>query len=461
MDISLPNTLNYSLDSSMSLPDLYYCDDKLSFAYDTVRVRWVKIIDSAIRDAKVLIADESRATGFINKLQQLLVSLENNEVIQPFTDKEIELLPELYAYNHSLAILNQKKLTTWRTGPWLYLECLLYELFRLWAVQLDIDVDIFETLKNQTFQQSESGVLELCKHYSSLDFTKSVDSETLRLLFREFIDISLWGNATDLSLLAGNVTLDDIKSLQGAEVRKQNEKNILVNDIDKAWNHLQSVQSDKKRIDIVLDNSGFELFADLIFVLVVLDTRLVDNVHIHCKEIPWFVSDTMPKDFHNLMAQLVDKSFYPNIKSDEDRATVIKVHDRIKHYYDSGKLVVESDPFWTLDLNFWSIPKYEKLYQNLLQSNLVIFKGDLNYRKLTGDLQWDKTTPFTTAIQDLATSKLPILSLRTCKADVVVGLPKGVNEQLIETYKSMGNEVGEFWSSSGKWAVISFSDGKL
>lgn len=39
------------------------------------------------------------------------------------------------------------------------------------------------------------------------------------LLFKEFIDISLWGNATDLSLLAGNVTLEDIKSVQGAEVQ--------------------------------------------------------------------------------------------------------------------------------------------------------------------------------------------------------------------------------------------------
>jgi damage-control phosphatase, subfamily III len=93
-----------------------------------------------------------------------------------------------------------------------------------------------------------------------------------------------------------------------------------------------------------------------------------------------------------------------------------------------------------------------------LKSDLIIFKGDLNYRKLTGDLMWDKTTPFKTAIQDLATSKLPILSLRTCKADVVVGLPEGVNEKLIKTYKEMGNDIGEFWTSSGKWAVISFNN---
>ena len=52
------------------------------------------------------------------------------------------------------------------------------------------------------------------------------NDEVLHLLFKEFIDISLWGNATDLSLLAGNVTLEDIKSVQGAEVRKRMKKNI-------------------------------------------------------------------------------------------------------------------------------------------------------------------------------------------------------------------------------------------
>ena len=88
---------------------------------------------------------------------------------------------------------------------------------------------------------------------------------------------------------------------------------------------------------------------------------------------------------------------------------------------------------------------------------MIIFKGDLNYRKLTGDLQWPTTTPFNKAIQDLANSGLPILSLRTCKADVVVGLPEGVNEKLCKEYQDQGNENGRLWSSSGKWAVISFN----
>lgn len=451
----------------MTLPSLYYNDDKLSFAYSTVHKRWPLIIEGAIKDVTDTIATKpTLATSgetILDSLKSILVSFKNDEVVRPFNSEEFGLNPDLSHYNSSLESIDRQPVT-WLTGPWLYLECYLYQLINIQFISSTETFwhtfDIFENLKNSTFKQSELGVLELCKRYQVLhqQLDENVDKETLKLLFHEFIDISLWGNATDLSLLAGNVTLEDIKSVQGAEVRKKNEENILVNDLDQAWSYLTT--KGMNRIDIVLDNSGFELFADLIFTLFVLDSKLVNEVHLHCKEIPWFVSDTMPKDFHALLAQLVDKEFYPNIHQNSGDSRAIQfLHSKLVSYHQSNQIVIKSNPFWTLDYNYWNLAKSGDLYDDLLASSLVIFKGDLNYRKLTGDLQWDKSTPFTTAIQGLAKSKLPVLSLRTCKADVVVGLEKGVNEKLIEKYKAMGNEVGEFWSSSGKWAVISFSEG--
>ena len=99
------------------------------------------------------------------------------------------------------------------------------------------------------------------------------------------------------------------------------------------------------------------------------------------------------------------------------------------------------------------------MYEYFQDSTIVIVKGDLNYRKLTGDREWPKTTPVKTALNSLAHSNIHILALRTCKADVCVGLPDGLEEELVENWKKAGNEVGELWCSSGKWAVISYSPG--
>ena len=51
--------------------------------------------------------------------------------------------------------------------------------------------------------------------------------------------------------------------------------------------------------------------------------------------------------------------------------------------------------------------------------------------RLTGDIQWPASTPFEKAIGPLAGS-FPILSLRTNKADVVVGVDQSVADRLDE-----------------------------
>jgi hypothetical protein len=94
------------------------------------------------------------------------------------------------------------------------------------------------------------------------------------------------------------------------------------------------------------------------------------------------------------------------------------------------------------------------LFLHLSLSDLVIFKGDLNHRKLTYDCAAPASTPFDVAIGSMASAAgAPVVaSLRTIKSDVVVGLgPTGdeVAQQLDKT------EPG--WRISGKYVSLNLS----
>lgn len=75
-------------------------------------------------------------------------------------------------------------------------------------------------------------------------------------------------------------------------------------------------------------------------------------------------------------------------------------------------------------------------------------------------VMWPPATPFSNAIGPLGHgSGLRILALRTCKADVICGLPEGKDEELRETQHG-GPGPQRRWAWNGDWAVIQFCDGK-
>lgn len=85
-----------------------------------------------------------------------------------------------------------------------------------------------------------------------------------------------------------------------------------------------------------------------------------------------------------------------------------------------------------------------ELYTKLEGSFLIISKGDLNYRKLVGDVFWNPTVPFTEAVGHFKPSKL--IALRTLKSDITCGLPEGLAEHISQTDPD--------WLKIGKYAVI-------
>ena len=103
--------------------------------------------------------------------------------------------------------------------------------------------------------------------------------------------------------------------------------------------------------------------------------------------------------------------------------------------------------FWTSPYPYNEMKNRAKdLYVELSKANMIFFKGDLNYRKLVGDLDWDHCTPFKKALRGFYPA--PLCSLRALKADTVAGLASGK----VEYAKAQD----EKWMTSGRWATISF-----
>ncbi|MDM8529383.1 ARMT1-like domain-containing protein [Anaerolineales bacterium HSG24] len=75
------------------------------------------------------------------------------------------------------------------------------------------------------------------------------------------------------------------------------------------------------------------------------------------------------------------------------------------------RLQVNAESFWNSPHFFWQIP-YD-IQVELAQSDLVILKGDANYRRLIGDsIAWSPTIPLNQAVPYFPTSFVTIRTLK-------------------------------------------------
>ncbi|OBZ75033.1 hypothetical protein A0H81_05296 [Grifola frondosa] len=465
--------------------------DKSSFAYETVVKRWpiilTSIIDNVYRynhelsisasdsgDPAVIEERIAEGKDIISKIGKLKYDMGRDRALEPIPE-DGEALVE--TYNSELDRLTSQGKGTWLTVPWLYSECYLYRILRSYFVQTKHwkSYDPFLSQKQETFQKSSKAIYREAIRYSSelattmheLQHEKDIlasDPENLKVIFEEMIQMCLWGNATDLSMLT-HMSHDDIQHLQsvGHDAQAARQKYILRDDQDKVWEHLTSLAGNGgSRVDFVLDNGGFELYTDFVFAdFLVTYTPYVSKVVFHPKLIPWFVSDVTPPDFKSTISSLLSPAFFSSQPDLPDaHAHLRAMVSRWASYIESGVFALSvpadtplgaSNPkadFWTSPWPYWNMKELAReTWEDLKASGLVILKGDLNFRKLTGDVQWPPSTPFETAVGPLAGS-FPILSLRTNKADVVVGVDKELAEKL--------DKSGEKWRYSGKYALVLF-----
>ncbi|WVQ83850.1 hypothetical protein IAT38_005994 [Cryptococcus sp. DSM 104549] len=454
----------------MTLPQLFQLPydrvspkDKQSFAYTTLVKRWPVVLTNVVSAVSNVnhelhmsptdTSEEKLAEGkaIIAKISQMKYDMGHNALLTPIDDDGDS---NTTCYNEELKIHSDEE-RRWSTMNWLFAECYVYRRLRSYfaATKHWKEYDPFFDQKAETYKSSSGAIVHLAKAVNSavgekedLDKEFEKPGSALEIAFMEMVQADLWGNATDLSLLI-DLKYEDLQKLQavGSDAQAEQAKFILRNDLGKAWEHLKTVKGG--RVDIVLDNAGFELFTDFILAdFLVSCTPFVSEVVFHPKAIPWFVSDVLPYDFTWAIESLLDTTFFTKHAStpltSEDTSALTALATRWKSHVAEGrfKLSVPLDTkigqetplggFWTTQYAYQDLPEAApELLKELQKSDLVIFKGDLNYRKLLGDAWWPTTTPFEEALGPLA-GKIILLSLRTNKADTIAGLDEGIAEKL-------------------------------
>jgi uncharacterized protein with ATP-grasp and redox domains len=250
---------------------------------------------------------------------------------------------------------------------------------------------------------------------------RPLTAETLR----QVLVMDLWGNQADLSIWPSD---------GGAGPVQPERAHLLIDDLPEVVTYLEDARTrGPLRVDFLVDNAGIELTGDLLTADYLLRHGVAATVQLHVKPYPTFVSDAMIPDVAAAIEQLAGAA--------QPEAAAIGA--RLRRRLSDGSLALRTHLFWTSPLPFWELPA--DLRDVLGRSDLLIVKGDMNYRRLHGDRHWPFDTPFDAIV---AGAPAPLVCLRVVKAEVASGLSRA---QVAEV-----TEADPGWMSNGRWGMAPF-----
>ncbi|EYB85176.1 hypothetical protein Y032_0303g1893 [Ancylostoma ceylanicum] len=414
-----------------------------TFVFFTIGERWpktiAKIVDHIHCRRPVFMEQygpdaDADVKSIIGELSELRYRIMTDKPLQNISDTS-------YSYemwNKALADLRKQhgeSEVTWYKTDWLFAECYMYRII-VGAVAKTKYLKSFDFFREQKidgftshYEQIRDGINYVFSVAEKLSVQQ--ERETLEVLLK----MCLWGNKCDLSLSCGEKTKLKQSPIEGARIL---DAYILCNDfgtaIDSFFLKLKGNKKGLRELHIVLDNAGPELMGDLLFAEYLMETKLVDKTVLHGKEYPYFVSDVTGGDFEWTLAEL-----------NKIGGVFHKMYQKLAARVKKGELVFHDHRFWTYPQPYCEMKSFApELYRELSEASIIIFKGDLNYRKLVGDREWPYETPFKTALCGFLPA--PVLAIRTLKSETVAGLPDDVAER-------MRNEPDRKWMVTGDYGV--------
>jgi hypothetical protein len=218
------------------------------------------------------------------------------------------------------------------------------------------------------------------------------------------LNAAVWGNRVDL----GCHEMDESRR---REVLSHGRESLVVDHTDGVLDALCAA----RRIDVILDNAGSELACDLLLAARLLAGSPGRTLSLHLKRTPFFVSDATMEDLCLTLAAFA---------ADPDPALAARGRE-LSAAAAAGRLTLREHWFWSSPLHFPRMPV--DLAGAVAAADLVVVKGDANYRRLLEDRRWEKSTP----MEEIAGYfPAPIACLRTMKSEIVVDVPRAAEAAL-------------------------------
>lgn len=256
--------------SSTNYPPPLRGADPDSFAHHTVKNRWPRIAQRVI--------DENDFPSSVDRRIRALIDELPDGTVRPIED---DGAPDVALWADWIAPFAGQ---SWLEIPWFAGETYFYRrileatgYFRSGPTAGD---DPFMHQKQQGFAQAITATQKLCA---------SLSDEPDRQAVQDAMHAALWGNQADLSMWAATEGRPDHFFSTGRA-----KEHVLIDDTEAAIDGLDP----PVRIDIIADNTGFELIADLVLIDRLLASRTAETVVVHLKPHPTFVSDALIADVH-------------------------------------------------------------------------------------------------------------------------------------------------------------------
>lgn len=355
---------------------------------------------------------------------------------------------------------------TWLTAPWMVTEFYVYrrlmQCFDYWNKDsAGYKYDPFYRQKRNGLVSSVGNAepaLRKLQHLvatlpnfninaNSISTSSSSTSESsIRTGLTLATQLALWGNKMDLSLWPADVGAADTDVFSG--ILEAAVTNLLHDDsavlADYCCHTLLLAKSGTKRtrVDIIVDNAGFELVTDLALAQYLIESGIADVVTFQLKSHPTFVSDALEKDLLetvNYYADSLDADKYP---------ACTRAGNKWRELLCSGQWKCVEDNFWVQPFAMWDMtePLRSELATNC---DLAFVKGDANYRRLLGDRTWDLDAPFADVVG--CYFPVPVCALRTLKAEIGCGMDRDQIERAAA--------LDDNWMTNGRFGVVQFGKG--